>query len=144
MFTPMAQLSALSISPTRHEGLHRRGSSTGSLLSPPPRHLVGSYEECLLSGRMSLSAPKTSRGFMMDIAANGMGVSSPRVTLPFDACFYDLNDGQAPTPYVGVVDLDHELQHDKHPGRYRVPGRGLVQAVIYNPQRTGIKIFVVK
>ena len=130
--------------------MQRQGSSTGSLsllASPPaasPRHLVGSYEECLLNGRMSLSAPKTSRGFMIDIAANGMGVTSPRATLPFDACFYDLHDGQAPTPYVGVIDLERGLKHHTHPGLYRVPGRGIVQAVIYNPERTGIKIFVVK
>ena len=53
-------------------------------------------------------------------------------------------DEEAPSPYVGIIDLRQELKSEKHPGMYRVPCSGLVQVMICNPQRTGIKVFLIK
>lgn len=53
-----------------------------------------------------------------------------------------MND-EAPTPYVGIIDLDQGLKHRRPKGLYRLPDKGVVQVVIKNPEKTGIKVFIV-
>ena len=71
--------------------------------------------------------------------------------------FYHVQEENTPSPYVGVIDLS-EIGDDNGDdatdvagtpaspfpnGRYRVPTKGLVQLMVYNPEQTGIKLFVV-
>jgi hypothetical protein len=50
----------------------------------------------------------------------------------------------APSPYVGTIDLATGLMEQKHPGRFRVPAAGVLQLLVSNPENTGIKVFIVK
>ena len=101
-------------------------------------------QECLLSGRMSHAVAGASRGFRVNLsAASSKGQPGPQLSVAFDACFYRLPDDTTPTPYVGSIDLTSELSASRHPGLHRVPTRGVVQAIVYNPERTGIKLFLV-
>ena len=107
------------------------------------RRLLGSFEESLLSGRMSHSASSAVTGFMAEIGACGAGKTPKHITLDLPAAFYKLPGESSPSPYVGKIQLDDG--HEAMPGgRYRVPTHGLVQVMIYNPERTGIKVFLVK
>jgi hypothetical protein len=107
------------------------------------KRLLGSFEESLLSGRMSHSASSAVTGFMAEIGACGAGKTPKHITLDLPAAFYKLPGESSPSPYVGKIQLDDD--HEEMPGgRYRVPTHGLVQVMIYNPERTGIKVFLVK
>ncbi|KAJ3107711.1 hypothetical protein HDU97_003381 [Phlyctochytrium planicorne] len=86
-------------------------TSPSSFSEQPFGSLVGSYEESLLSGRMS-TLPSRPITFLAEIGAIGFGkVKSklkcpPHVNLAFPAYFYDLLDDETPTsPYVGVIDI---------------------------------------
>lgn len=58
------------------------------------------------------------------------------------ASFYHVpND--TPSPYVGIIDLNSEKSCQAAGGRYRIPSKGLIQLMIYNPEQTGIKLFAV-
>ncbi|KAJ3317301.1 hypothetical protein HDU76_001236, partial [Blyttiomyces sp. JEL0837] len=74
--------------------------------------LVGSYEESILSGRMS-TLPSKPISFIAQVGVIGMGKCKPRLKCPphinlaFPAYFYDLVGEESPnTPYVGVVDFE--------------------------------------
>jgi hypothetical protein len=81
---------------------------------------------------------------MMDVRASGPATFSKSLSFPFSACFYTRTDDPCPTPYVGMVDLSQHLTSEKHKGMHAVPLAGIIQVVIYNPERTGIKLFAVK
>lgn len=121
----------------------RQGMSweSGGLMAG--RNFLGSYEESLLSGRMSHSAASPVAGFVAELGACGAGRTPAHITLPLPASFYKIPGEDTPSPYVGHVQLD------AHPnvlpaGRYRIPVQGLVQLMVYNPERTGTKVFLVK
>ncbi|KHJ36158.1 hypothetical protein EV44_g5599 [Erysiphe necator] len=82
--------------------------------------MVGSYEECLIHGRMS-TTPSRQFDFFAELGVLGMKKSSkhlkfpPHINIPFPAVFYsyeslDINSklgldaGQS--PYVGLIDLE--------------------------------------
>lgn len=74
--------------------------------------LVGSYEESILSGRMS-TLPSKPIGFIAEIGVVGFGKCRsalkcpPHMNIPFPAYFYELLDDQNPaTPYVGWIHID--------------------------------------
>ena len=90
---------------------------------------------------MPHARPGTSDGFMLDLVVCGGKKSMSHLSLPFEAVFYTAPGDPTPTPYVGVVDLAGT--GGKNAGRVHVPRRGIVQAVVHNPQRTGIKLFAV-
>ncbi|KAI8808513.1 hypothetical protein BJ742DRAFT_283446 [Cladochytrium replicatum] len=123
--------------------------------------LVGSYEESILSGRMS-TLPSKPISFISEIGVIGIGKCKPglkcppHVHLAFPAYFYELPDDESPaTPYVGSIDLenlgglivaDGEDEEDvkrNWQGGYRVPHRGQLQIVIKNPSKTAVKVFLV-
>jgi hypothetical protein len=43
-----------------------------------------------------------------------------------------------------VIDLREGLRHQKHPGLFPVPAAGLLQLVLCNPEKTGVKVFAIK
>ncbi|KAJ3087115.1 hypothetical protein HK102_011789 [Quaeritorhiza haematococci] len=88
----------------------RRESYSGPL--EPFGSLVGSYEESILSGRMS-TLPSKPITFIAEIGVIGFGKCRaslkcpPHINLSFPAYFYELQDDESPaTPYVGSVDLE--------------------------------------
>ncbi|KAI9316346.1 hypothetical protein BX666DRAFT_1949622 [Dichotomocladium elegans] len=99
--------------------------------------LVGSYEECLLSGRMS-TVPSKPIVFQAQIGVLGHGNCTPRCpphkTVMFPAFFYELQNDALPVPYVGTIELTK---------RYRLPARGQLQIVIKNPNKTAVKLFLI-
>ncbi|KAI8854684.1 hypothetical protein BC829DRAFT_159065 [Chytridium lagenaria] len=87
--------------------------SPSSFSEQPFGSLVGSYEESILSGRMS-TLPSRPIPFLAEIGVIGFGKGvkarlkcPPHVNLSFPAYFYDLLDDETPsTPYVGMVDVE--------------------------------------
>ncbi|RKP25080.1 hypothetical protein SYNPS1DRAFT_16172, partial [Syncephalis pseudoplumigaleata] len=133
---------------------HRRASITGELFGS----FIGSYEESILSGRMS-TLPSKPIEFIAQIGVLGRGncrpslKCPPHINLPFPATFYNMQDDDAPTPYVGNIDLEHAsadaLRQKKSTAArhgvagYRIPAMGQLQIVIKNPNKTAIKLFLV-
>lgn len=122
--------------------LRSRSSSLSRSLSRSPRScLLGNYEESLLAGSLPLFAAHPVDGFTADLSASGL-VCAKRVRLPMAVRYYQIPEQEAPSPYVGTIDLAGGLAESK--GRYRVPAAGVLQVLISNPERTGIKVFMVK
>lgn len=101
----------------------RRTSFAGD--ASPVQHaaMVGSFEESILRGRMS-TAPSRPLDFVSQIGVLGKGnckasLKCPaHVTVPFPAVFYNYPSISArrsladdsPSPYVGTIDLQHNLK----------------------------------
>ena len=109
------------------------------------KSLVGSYEESLLSGRMS-TAPSKPIQFIAQIGVheNSSSTSSDgkdpkqqrrhgafhsHAFITFPAHFYDIPNEETPSPYVGDVDLEGQLKQGKIQGVYRLPLQGRLQIV---------------
>eukprot|EP00040_Diaphanoeca_grandis_P039375 m.258891 g.258891 ORF g.258891 m.258891 type:complete len:740 (-) comp37243_c0_seq1:101-2320(-) len=146
------QLAHSMISPpfTSTPGLHRpRVNSLDRQFGIGAKRLLGSYEESLLSGRMNNWASSSVKGFVAELGACGAGKTPPHVRLALPASFYKIpGESSSSAPYVGTLDLANAEARRQHKslknGRYRVPPNGLVQLMIYNPQKTGVKVFLVK
>lgn len=131
---------------------------------PLPTPLVGSYEESILSLRMSLP-PSKPLPFLAQIGVLATGPCRaslkcpPHVTVPFSAVFYGGEGWSgAPSPYTAMVELPAEKRPKDQAaskktqtgsisiggvGAYRIPPKGQVQVVIKNENKTGIKLFLV-
>ncbi|KAI9594093.1 hypothetical protein BDF19DRAFT_414805 [Syncephalis fuscata] len=143
-----------SLRPYPSRSMNRRASITGELFGS----FIGSYEESILSGRMS-TLPSRPIEFIAQIGVLGRGncrsslKCPPHINLPFPATFYNMQDDDAPTPYVGNIDLEHAsadvLKQKKSTATrhgvvgYRIPTAGQLQVVIKNPNKTAIKLFLV-
>lgn len=104
--------------------LRSRTSSFSSDASPRQTSMVGSYEESILRGRMS-GAPSQPLNFTAELGAvakNGHKPSCPaHVHVEFPAVYYSWSAGvgrigsagQEPSPYVGRIDLEHNLAPPK-------------------------------
>eukprot|EP00729_Bicosta_minor_P003258 gene3258-546_t len=129
--------------------------ASSSSSSNMPKGLLGSFEESMFTGRMCNLGSNLVSGFMAKLGASGSGKTPVQVTVPMSAQFYHVQEETTPSPYVGVIglggnqhgggdDVDGAATTRPFPkGRYRVPAKGLVQLMVYNPERTGIKLFVV-
>ncbi|EXJ94957.1 hypothetical protein A1O1_00075 [Capronia coronata CBS 617.96] len=108
-----------------------RRPSLASDASPRQRaSMVGSFEESILRGRMS-TPPSKPLDFVAQIGVVGKGdcpasLRCPaHVTVPFPAVFYNYPSATTsrsisddnPSPYVGVIDLEHNLQPPQPPSR---------------------------
>ncbi len=84
--------------------------------------LVVNFEESLLNGR--LDPVGAVDGFELELAAAG-SFCPKHVRLPVVSYFYKLSEDNAPSPYLGYVDITRRL------GRrgYRVPKKGTLQLV---------------
>ncbi|KAI8371493.1 uncharacterized protein BYT42DRAFT_502014 [Radiomyces spectabilis] len=105
--------------------------------------LIGSYEESLLSGRMS-TTPSRPITFQVQIGVLGLGDCKsslkcpPHVTLDFPAFYFERKDDEWSTPYVGNIDISGP----KLPA-YRLPPKGQLQIIIRNPSKTVVKFFLI-
>ncbi|EKV06202.1 protein FAM214A [Penicillium digitatum] len=105
----------------------RRPSFVSDLSSNPHAPMVGSYEECILRGRMSMN-PSKPLNFTAQIGVLGKGKCKshlkcpPHVTVPFPVVFYSYptsGSGRSisddnPSPYVGQIDLENSLSKETH------------------------------
>lgn len=110
---------------------------------------VGSYETSILSGKMS-TTPSRPLTFLAEIGVIGFGKCKPHLkcpphlTVPFKAYFYELNDEESPTPYVGTIELESGIDHYENESPlssipmpnhissskgYRIPFKGQLQIV---------------
>ncbi|CAO3583193.1 unnamed protein product [Absidia cylindrospora] len=131
--------------------------------------LVGSYEESLLSGRMSTLQPSKPIWFHAEIGVLGSnGVRSalkcpPHRSIAFPAQYYDgeeINNNNSvdepsftsatattatslsAPPYVGTMDLTVGPNGEPSEG-YRLPSQGQLQIAIMNPHKSLVKLFLV-
>lgn len=103
----------------------RRPSFASDVSPKPHAPMVGSYEESILRGRMSMN-PSKPLDFTAQIGVLGKGKCKghlkcpPHVTVPFPAVFYSyptsgsgrsISD-DSPSPYVGQIDLENSLSKE--------------------------------
>ncbi|KAK3570832.1 hypothetical protein QTP86_028014, partial [Hemibagrus guttatus] len=105
--------------------------------SAPPASLslLGNFEECVLNYR--LEPLGTVEGFTAEVGASGSFCPS-HMTFPVDVLFYSVSDDNAPSPYMGVINLESLGKRG-----YRVPPSGTIQVTLFNPNKTVVKMFVV-
>uniref|UniRef100_A0A3Q3JD20 Atos-like conserved domain-containing protein n=1 Tax=Monopterus albus TaxID=43700 RepID=A0A3Q3JD20_MONAL len=78
--------------------------------------------ECVLNYR--LEPLGTVEGFTAEVGASGSFCPS-HLTLPVDVSFYSVSDDNAPSPYMGVINLESLGKRG-----YRVPPSGTIQVLI--------------
>ncbi|KAK6106460.1 hypothetical protein QQG55_24305 [Brugia pahangi] len=109
-------------------GCIRRNTSSSS-------GLLCNFEESALNGRLE---PIISLdGFHLQIAASDE-TCFPHLTLPVTTFFFNMSEDEAPLPYMGFCSLENMRKG------YRIPRKGILQAVLFNPQGTVVQMFVVK
>jgi hypothetical protein len=77
-------------------------------------------------------------GFTVDIGASG-SFCPQHITLPVTAFFFSLSDDNAPSPYLGHINLESYSKRG-----YHIPKQGTIQVTLFNPNTTVVKMFVVK
>ncbi|KAL3997973.1 hypothetical protein ACH3XW_13120 [Acanthocheilonema viteae] len=97
--------------------------------------LLCNFEESALNGRLDLVT--SLNGFHLQIAASDE-TCSPHLTLPVTTFFFNMPEDEAPLPYMGFCSLENMRKG------YRIPRKGILQAVLFNPQGTVVRMFVVK
>ncbi|BGP23871.1 hypothetical protein JCM10295v2_002772 [Rhodotorula toruloides] len=135
--------------------------SSSAASATPCASFVGSFEDSLLSGRMS-SRPSAPFPFVASIGVLGSSDAPLRLRcpahlrIPFDAVFYPSSGEAMTSPYVGTVDIEGHYfsllsappassdsrKIPKFPG-YQVPERGQIQLVLKNSQQTAFKPFLI-
>jgi len=98
-------------------------------------NLLGTFEESVLNGR--LEPVSTVEGFSAEIGASG-SFHPKHKTVPVNVFFYNMccdNSPSISSPYLGHINLGKK--------GYRVPQSGTIQATLFNPLGTVIKMFVV-
>ncbi|XP_060617144.2 atos homolog protein B [Anolis sagrei] len=119
-----------------------RRASAGSRSPPSPwattstsRALLGNFEESMLKGRF----PPSGRieGFTAEIGASG-SYCPQHATLPVEVTYFDIAEHSAPSPFLGVIDLEALGKKG-----YSIPKTGTIQVTLFNPNKTVVKMFLV-
>lgn len=97
--------------------------------------LLGNFEESVLNGR--IEPVGVVSGFTAEIGAGGC-FCPKHVTIPVTAYFFQLSDDNAPSPYLGHINLDSVGKRG-----YHIPKCGTLQVTLFNPNKTVVKMFVV-
>ncbi|XP_033725461.1 protein FAM214A-like isoform X2 [Pecten maximus] len=97
--------------------------------------LLGNFEESVLNGR--IEPVGVVSGFTAEIGAGGC-FCPKHVTIPVTAYFFQLSDDNAPSPYLGHINLDSIGKRG-----YHIPKCGTLQVTLFNPNKTVVKMFVV-
>nr|VZI13336.1 unnamed protein product [Spirometra erinaceieuropaei] len=122
--------------PTSNEVL----PSGGAVTTPQPitsQHLLINFEESMLNGRIPPSG--VVDGFQLEIGASGSFYPA-HLKLPVVAYFFHLSEDNAPSPYLGFVDLSN-LPNKRG---YHVPKKGSIQLALFNPSSSLLKVFVIQ
>ncbi|XP_054628650.1 atos homolog protein B isoform X1 [Dunckerocampus dactyliophorus] len=99
------------------------------------RSLLGNFEESMLKGRFSPSG--RIEGFTAEIGASG-SYCPQHVTLPVQVTYYDISEHSAPSPFLGLISLEHLGKKG-----YSIPKAGTIQVTLFNPNKTVVKMFLV-
>ncbi|KAL5019548.1 hypothetical protein ScPMuIL_002440 [Solemya velum] len=97
--------------------------------------LLGNFEESILNGR--IEPVGVVEGFIAEIGAGGK-FCPKHIVLPVTAYFFQLSDDNAPSPYLGHLNLESLGKKG-----YRIPRCGTVQVTLFNPNKSVVKMFVV-
>ncbi|XP_049452012.1 protein FAM214A isoform X1 [Epinephelus fuscoguttatus] len=120
----------------KREGYTDESQQLFSASAPPASlSLLGNFEECVLNYR--LEPLGLVEGFTAEVGASGSFCPS-HLTLPVEVSFYSVSDDNAPSPYMGVINLESLGKRG-----YRVPPSGTIQVTLFNPNKTVVKMFVV-
>ncbi|XP_053573464.1 atos homolog protein A [Bombina bombina] len=98
--------------------------------------LLGNFEESVLNYR--LEPLGIVEGFTAEVGASGIFCPT-HMTLPVKVSFYSVSDDNAPSPYMGNITLESLGKRG-----YRIPPSGTIQVTLFNPNKTVVKMFVVK
>ncbi|KAM6105214.1 LOW QUALITY PROTEIN: atos homolog protein B [Pterocles gutturalis] len=113
-----------------------RGSSAAPWTTTTISHaLLGNFEESILKGRFAPSG--RIEGFTAEIGASG-SYCPQHATLPVDVTYFDISEHSAPSPFLGVIDLEALGKKG-----YSVPKAGTIQVTLFNPNKTVVKMFLV-
>ncbi|XP_071780055.1 atos homolog protein A [Centroberyx gerrardi] len=123
------------VCPKREEDTDEPHQLFSASAPPASLSLLGNFEECVLNYR--LEPLGTVEGFTAEVGASGSFCPS-HMTLPVDVSFYSVSDDNAPSPYMGVINLESLGKRG-----YRVPPSGTIQVTLFNPNKTVVKMFVV-
>ncbi|XP_075064121.1 atos homolog protein A [Mixophyes fleayi] len=107
--------------------------------SAPPApclSLLGNFEESVLNYRFETLG--TVGGFTADVGASGIFCPT-HMTLPVAVSFFSVSEDNAPSPYMGNITLESLGKRG-----YRIPPSGTIQVTLFNPNKTVVKMFVVK
>ncbi|XP_038058086.1 protein FAM214A-like [Patiria miniata] len=98
--------------------------------------LLGNFEESVLNGR--LEPLGTIDGFTAEIGASG-SFCPKHIILPVTTFFYSVSDDDAPSSYFGYINLERLGRRG-----YHIPKVGTIQATLFNPNKTVVKMFVMR
>uniref|UniRef100_A0A8C6Z6N9 Atos homolog protein B n=1 Tax=Nothoprocta perdicaria TaxID=30464 RepID=A0A8C6Z6N9_NOTPE len=132
----VARRSGLSLRHLRSSLRRTTRSSAASWATTTVSHaLLGNFEESILKGRFAPSG--RIEGFTAEIGASG-SYCPQHATLPVDVTYFDISEHSAPSPFLGVIDLEALGKKG-----YSVPKAGTIQVTLFNPNKTVVKMFLV-
>ncbi|XP_075714099.1 atos homolog protein A [Rhinoderma darwinii] len=140
--TSLLQYKGLSTKRQRHcekteDGVACTGRPLSCSAPPAPcLSLLGNFEESVLNYR--LEPLGTVKGFTADVGASGVFCPT-HMTLPVRVSFFSVSEDNAPSPYMGNFTLESLGKRG-----YRIPPSGTIQVTLFNPNKTVVKMFVVK
>uniref|UniRef100_A0A915L170 Atos-like conserved domain-containing protein n=1 Tax=Romanomermis culicivorax TaxID=13658 RepID=A0A915L170_ROMCU len=103
---------------------------------PACTNLLGNFEESALKGRIKPFG--TIDGFTLELGASGSFLPA-HITIPVTTLFFNISDDNAPSPYFGRCSLESAGKKG-----YYAPKKGIIQATLFNPQGTVVKMFIVR